>query len=676
MFPVHNYSTVRKTRLTRRRIKRKQQKLRHHTTINSPSIDPIYQIVNDLKRSGSRFSSYTITELEPICQQIAIQQMSVTPRISSNTEHCPLICLFCQNLIYDPITFYCGHTFCDHCIQNEEFSMTTNCPRCPDNIQEQVKSSIVYAREKSFKKNRFLQQLFDRSETFKAKYDMIRSCYKGQTEFSNDNYQKAIDIYTHIIDQCNNDHLALYHRAKAYAALKDFHQALLDANRVVSLKPQWAKGYLSQSEILFEKKYFTAALRSSMKALAIDPDDSIGKQIMARHLHAVLHADDNDNHTDIMIEQEYANITSSSNDENIEATTSATEHSTITMCKSTQLSEACFCSQFDYKNFYARDFECSICVNLLWIPITTPCGHVFCRECLIRSVDNTQSQCPICKSSLEDFFPLLIHSYVNQTETISKLIETYFPTEYNERQQIYEQENVRGAEIPRSIINQTESIITEIPIFVCVLTLPFCTCPLHVFEPRYRLMMRRTIETESRTFGMCTYDEHTSTFADYGTLLYIRGLVYTPDGRSVVDTIGQRRFRVLERGTRDGYNTAKVELIHDYPVEQHEFDDLFQLNRDTYNCVRQWFDQLDTHMKYVISQQFEEYPPCDDLEQNSVDGPKWTWIMLNLLPIESVLQYTALASRSLRIRLQMINDTINFQLNQQQTQAIVSTNQE
>jgi hypothetical protein len=39
--------------------------------------------------------------------------------------------------------------------------------------------------------------------------------------------------------------------------------------------------------------------------------------------------------------------------------------------------------------------------------------------------------------------------------------------------------------------------------------------------------------------------------------------------------------------------------------------------------------------------------------------------MLNLLPIESLLQYTALASQSLRIRLQMINDTIDFQLDQQ-----------
>lgn len=146
----------------------------------------------------------------------------------------------------------------------------------------------------------------------------------------------------------------------------------------------------------------------------------------------------------------------------------------------------------------------------------------------------------------------------------------------------------------RSILTGTSpdtSPVFEIPIFVCVLALPHCTCPLHVFEPRYRLMMRRTLETESRTFGMCTYDEQTeyvlqvqtfpsrrssdvsfSNFSDYGTLLYIRSLMYTQDGRSIVDTIGQRRFRVLSRGMRDGYNTAKVVLIRDNPVEQHEFD--------------------------------------------------------------------------------------------------------
>ena len=69
--------------------------------------------------------------------------------------------------------------------------------------------------------------------------------------------------------------------------------------------------------------------------------------------------------------------------------------------------------------------------------------------------------------------------------------------------------SVSSASIPRTLATDAESIIFEIPIFVCVLALPHSTCPLHVFEPRYRLMMRRTIETDSRTFGMCKYDEQT-----------------------------------------------------------------------------------------------------------------------------------------------------------------------
>jgi len=49
------------------------------------------------------------------------------------------------------------------------------------------------------------------------------------------------------------------------------------------------------------------------------------------------------------------------------------------------------------------------------------------------------------------------------------------------------------------------------------------------------------------------------------------------------------------------------------------------------------------------------------------DGPSWSWIILNFLPIEPDLQYAALMSQSFRTRLQMINDTVDFLLSQQQT---------
>jgi hypothetical protein len=39
---------------------------------------------------------------------------------------------------------------------------------------------------------------------------------------------------------------------------------------------------------------------------------------------------------------------------------------------------------------------------------------------------------------------MLIQSHVNQTEIVSQIIESYFPNEYNDRRQLYEQENIQG----------------------------------------------------------------------------------------------------------------------------------------------------------------------------------------------------------------------------------------
>lgn len=53
-------------------------------------------------------------------------------------------------------------------------------------------------------------------------------------------------------------------------------------------------------------------------------------------------------------------------------------------------------------------------------------------------------------------------------------------------------------------------------------------------------------------------------------MLEIRDIKFFPDGRSVVDTIGGRRFRVLSRGTKDGYCTARVEFLQDTQLENRE----------------------------------------------------------------------------------------------------------
>ena len=59
-------------------------------------------------------------------------------------------------------------------------------------------------------------------------------------------------------------------------------------------------------------------------------------------------------------------------------------------------------------------------------------------------------------------------------------------------------------------------------------------------------------------------------FADFGTMLEVRDIQFFPDGRSIVDTMGGRRFKVIERGVMDGYNTAKVEFLEDEKVPEDQ----------------------------------------------------------------------------------------------------------
>ncbi|CAF1599043.1 unnamed protein product, partial [Didymodactylos carnosus] len=79
-----------------------------------------------------------------------------------------------------------------------------------------------------------------------------------------------------------DDHLVLNGRSQAYLALNRFDESLSDAEHIIKLKPDWSKGYLRKSEALFEMKRYTTALLSSLMALTFDPEDPVGKTIMAK----------------------------------------------------------------------------------------------------------------------------------------------------------------------------------------------------------------------------------------------------------------------------------------------------------------------------------------------------------------------------------------------------------
>ena len=214
--------------------------------------------------------------------------------------------------------------------------------------------------------------------------------------------------------------------------------------------------------------------------------------------------------------------------------------------------------------------ECSLCFALLHQPVATHCGHVFCRKCLERSLDH-RPHCPLCRGDASNFLRESAWKSAVQFRTCDMLqeaIEVCFAPELRERLDA----DPEAAEGGLPTTNTT-----TIPVFVCNLLLPTQSCPLHIFEPRYRLMVRRAVEDGSREFGMCAPVRQRSGaigYTDYGTTAFIKDVQMLPDGRSVLDTVGARRFKVLEKSVKDGYNVAKVEWIEDTEADD-ELDATF-----------------------------------------------------------------------------------------------------
>lgn len=70
-----------------------------------------------------------------------------------------------------------------------------------------------------------------------------------------------------------------------------------------------------------------------------------------------------------------------------------------------------------------EDFECSLCYRLLHLPVTTPCGHVFCRPCLDKVLDH-KTECPLCKNGLAEVITLLMSLFLHRKIMEKEIIRT------------------------------------------------------------------------------------------------------------------------------------------------------------------------------------------------------------------------------------------------------------
>jgi Lon protease-like protein len=107
----------------------------------------------------------------------------------------------------------------------------------------------------------------------------------------------------------------------------------------------------------------------------------------------------------------------------------------------------------------------------------------------------------------------------------------------------------------------------EIPLFPFSYVLfPGMQLPLHIFEPRYRLMIAECHEQE-KPFGVVLARPESTPLQEepypVGTMAEIEALDRLKDGRMNIITRGTQRFRILSQHRERPYLSGVVEVVQD-----------------------------------------------------------------------------------------------------------------
>ncbi|KAI4343908.1 hypothetical protein L6164_011203 [Bauhinia variegata] len=375
-------------------------------------------------------------------------------------------------------------------------------------------------------------------DTFHHVFELVQN---GNDAFRENRMQEAINFYSRANNIRTGDPVILSNRCAAYIRISQFLKdrspsaseydplsgldptthaelGLKDAEKLVDIRSNSVKSYLLKANALFLLEKYEKARDVILSGRQVDP--------YSNSLRASLKN----------LERALASLTGTSTHGQPERT---------------------------------DDFDCTLCLKLLYEPVTTPCGHSFCRSCLFQSMDRG-NRCPLCRTVL-----FISPRSCSVSVTLNNIIQKNFPEEYAERRQEHESLTNFGVDL--------------LPLFVMDVIVPCQKLPLHIFEPRYRLMVRRIMEGNHR-MGMVIIDSTTGSLAEFACEVEITECEPLPDGRFYIEVESRRRFRIIRSWDQDGYRVAEVEWIQDIMQSEgtSEREDLQELTYNAAEYARSW----------------------------------------------------------------------------------------
>ncbi|XP_071373790.1 LON peptidase N-terminal domain and RING finger protein 1 isoform X2 [Centroberyx affinis] len=379
---------------------------------------------------------------------------------------CP-ICLF---LMCEPATMSCGHSFCRRCVGAY---LPSKCPSCKERLKQRDVRTI--------KNNVLLISVVE-----KCCPDETKMKCHIQEKLKANEFTEALRIANEGLDIVPDDVSLKVYRAEAHLGLMRFSDALTDLDYLCCLRPNWTEGFFRKGNVLLEMGRQTEALIQFHRCLKLQADFVPAKSQIKKILEAEGIAVPEEVPCILQVVSEYLKgpcpITSLSGsqgpthpeglkhplggegegDGRREAHQgSRVKHGTSTECCLSLCQAVSFlptaeddeemmmrkedgrgrgeCSQGWEKTLgvlTVSDFECPLCIRLFFEPVTTPCGHTFCKNCIERSLDHN-FRCPLCKQPLQEYFK---NRKYNPTVLLQDIMTRLFPSQLSERKEIHDAE--------------------------------------------------------------------------------------------------------------------------------------------------------------------------------------------------------------------------------------------
>eukprot|EP00756_Hemistasia_phaeocysticola_P032725 Hpha_TRINITY_DN16426_c1_g2::TRINITY_DN16426_c1_g2_i1::g.162163::m.162163 len=270
---------------------------------------------------------------------------------------------------------------------------------------------------------------------------------------------------------------------------------------------------------------------------------------------------------------------------------------------------------------------CGICHDLMRDPCSLACGHSFCKLCLRRAFKHKRL-CPSCRNST------YTAAEPQPNVALAAILRSVFPDQ--ERDERVEEE-------------EAGNTTREIPIFISNSgpLIPLRPCPMHLFEPRYRLLARRAMDG-NKEFLFVWVKEGTDfpskidPEALKGTAacaVSIARAQETWDGRWMIDCAGKESVRILdcwEEPNSGSLYMAKVETLPHKPPS---------LPEPTEEEERIFDSQMEA-IRRVTRGAAQAFPVRD----SDVEESQWLWQAANSLAMSAedaqrLLEAEGLAAR-------------------------------